>query len=183
MGCRDKNTHTLLHIAALGGRLDILQYLINERGCDPMCRDQFGSIPLHCACDGGSLDVVRYLIEDVMVDPSCQDDNDTTPLHAAAFFGHLSVVKALVEDYLCDPGVKDKDALTPGNWAENEGHTHITSYLSSIGKTVFSECVYTVEYFTPPVCCVEEWFVTTFGSDDCWLHVRSNPGVIEGRDL
>ena len=139
--CRNKETHTPLHSAALQGRLNIVKYLIGERGCDPMSRDQYGSIPLHCACDGGSLDVVKYMIEDVKVDSSCQDKKGMNPLHAAAFCGHLSVVKALVEDYLCDPGVRDKYACTAADWAKREGHTDITIYLSSIEKTVSSECV------------------------------------------
>jgi ankyrin repeat protein len=80
-----------------------MQYLISERGCDPMSRGQYGRTPLHHACNKGRLDVVKYLVEDVKVDSSCRDKDDATPLHIAALCGHLSVVKVLVEDYLCDP--------------------------------------------------------------------------------
>jgi ankyrin repeat protein len=136
--CRNTYGITPLHDAAAEGRLDIVQYLISERGCDPMSRSNSGGTPLHQACGhGGSLDVVKYMIEDVKVDSSCRDEDDATPLHIAATIGDLSVVKALVEDYLCDPYVKDKNGETPADWAEN--HTHITSYLSSIEKTVSTD--------------------------------------------
>ena len=134
--CRDKNTP--LHCAAYGGALNVVQYLINERGCDPMCRGSYSSTPLHAACKGG-LDVVKYLIEDVKVDPSCRDEMDKTPLHVAALCGQLPIVKLLVEDYLCDPGVRDENGETPADWAKKKSHTHITSYLSSIEEIVSSE--------------------------------------------
>ena len=141
--CRNKYGDTPLHRAAAGGRLDIVQYLISERGCDPMSRGWHGRTPLHDACHTGRLDVVKYLMEDVRVDSSCRDDDTgATPLHLAALGGQLSVVKVLVEDYLCDPGVRDKKGQTPADVVQRKGHTHITSYLSSIEKTVSSECDY-----------------------------------------
>ena len=85
---------------------------------------------------------MRYLIENVNADSSCGDEHGDTPFHLAAQFGHLSVVKKLVEDYMCDPGVTNGDGLTPADWACVKGHIRITSYLSSIAKTVSSECDY-----------------------------------------
>ena len=55
--CRDKSDNTPLHIAALGGRLDIVRYLISERHCDLMCKAQHGSTSLHNACKTGRLDI------------------------------------------------------------------------------------------------------------------------------
>ena len=140
--CRGNNGDIPLHRAAVGGRLDTVQYLISERGCDPMSRGWCGRTPHHCACEYGGFDLVKYLIEDVKVDSSCRDVIHVTPLHVAAHYGHLSAVKALVVDYMCDPGVRDKCGGTPADWANDEGHTHITNYLSSIEKTVSSECDY-----------------------------------------
>jgi hypothetical protein len=54
----------------------------------------------------------------------------------------------LVEDYLCDPGVRDKNGRTPADRAQSKGHTNITSYLSSIEKTVSSEYVLTPSVYT-----------------------------------
>ena len=72
MNCENKYENTPLHLAALRGRLDIVQYLISERGCDPICRSKYSRTPLHYACQGGRLDVVKYLMEDVMVDSHVQ---------------------------------------------------------------------------------------------------------------
>ena len=57
MECRNKYGTTPLCDAAGGGRLDIVHYLINERGCDPMCRGRWGRTPLHRACEGGELNL------------------------------------------------------------------------------------------------------------------------------
>ena len=73
------------------------------------------------------------------VDSSCRNEDDATPLHLDAECGRLSVVKVLVEDYLCDPGVRDKGGVTPADLAKRKVHTQITSYLSSIERTVSSE--------------------------------------------
>ena len=63
--CRDKYGSTPLHSAALGGRLNIVQYLISEKGCDLMSRGRYGRTPLHGACQTGSLDIVKYLMGNV----------------------------------------------------------------------------------------------------------------------
>ena len=140
--CRNKYGDTPLHAAALAGKLDVVQYLISERGCDPMSNGQYGGTPLHCACQSGRVDVVNYLMENSgKIDALCRDENNDTPLHVASFNGHLPVVKLLVEDYLCDPSVKAEGGQTPADLAQSKGHTAITFYLSSIEKTVCSECV------------------------------------------
>ena len=191
--CRDKYADTPLHTAALGGRLDIVQYLISERGCDPMSRGQYGRTPLHDACQTGRLDVVKYLMEDVKVDSSCRDENDdVTPLHIAAICGRLSMVKVLVEDYLCDPGVKDRNGQTPADWAQRKGHTHIISYLSSIEKTVSSECDYYCGVSKPLLCVmlsVESMMIIII-MVLCWHWLLlvacvpgCNPGVIDDECL
>ena len=95
-----------------------------------MSRGQYDRTSLHHACNVG---LTRYRY-------SCRYEDDATPLHLAAFSGYLSVVKVLVEDYLCDPGIRDNDGRTIADWAKREGQTQITSYLSSIEKTVSSEC-------------------------------------------
>ena len=118
---------------------DTVQYLISERGCDPMCKGRYHRTPLHWACQNGRLDLVKYLIEDLEVDSSCQDVNDATPLHIAALCGQLSVVKLQVEDYMCDPGVRNKSGETPADVAWIKDHTHITSCLLSIENIVSSE--------------------------------------------
>ena len=140
VNCRNKYKTTPLHFAAYKGRLHIVQYLIIERGCDPMCRGRYGAPPLHSACLDGRLAVVKYLLEDVKVDSSCRDVNNSTPLHIAVHGGHLPAVKLLVEDYLCDPGMRNNNGETPIDWSRREGYAHITFYLSSIEKTVSSEC-------------------------------------------
>ncbi len=44
---RDKYSNTPIHLAALEGRLNVLEFCVIEKGCDPMVRGQFGRTPLH----------------------------------------------------------------------------------------------------------------------------------------
>ena len=129
--CQVEHGSTPLHYAVLGGQLDIVQYLINERGCDRMCRNKDGETPLHNACRTNNLDVVKYLIEDLKVDSSCRDKNDCTPLHIAAAFGTLSIVQYLVEEQQCDVECRNKNGNTPLHYAALGGQLDIVQYLIS----------------------------------------------------
>ena len=91
-----------------------MQYLISERGCDPMCRGWYGRTPLHDACQAGKLNVVKYLVGDVKVDVSCRDGaKGATSLHIAAQFGKLDVVQYMIEGKQCDMECRNKYGTTP----------------------------------------------------------------------
>ena len=94
------NMRVLLSIMLLEeGRLDIVQYLISERGCDPMCRSQSGTTSLHKASRYGHLDIVRFLIEEKNCDMECRDKDKNTPLHCAAMGGGaLNIVQYLISE-------------------------------------------------------------------------------------
>ena len=78
------------YLAAGGGHLDILKYLIEERKADPCFRtikqwktSRFTIAPgrslLHTASSKGHYNVVRYLVEQCGLDPSCEDQAGVTP--------------------------------------------------------------------------------------------------------
>ena len=94
--------YTLLHLAAYGGKLENVQYLVQKRGYDPMIRDRKNQTPLHSACKRGNLEVVKYLVEDCGVNISCCNNaSHVAPLDMAAEKGQMQVVKYLVEDRKC----------------------------------------------------------------------------------
>ena len=53
-----------MHCAAGGGHLEVVKYLIEDRGCDPNITDNYGWNALYCAARVGHLEVVKYLIEE-----------------------------------------------------------------------------------------------------------------------
>ncbi len=125
---RDKYSNTPIHLAALEGRLNVLEFCVVEKGCDPMVRGQFGRTPLHNASQEGHLAIVKYLINEHHVDPSCQDQDDNTPLHIASMSGHFEVVQFLVEKG-CDPLTRNKYGNTPVHRAAMNGRTSVLEFF------------------------------------------------------
>jgi len=108
---KDKNGNTLLHLAAFGGHLDIVKYLI-EKGADLHATNKNNGTPLHAAASNGKLNVVEYLIEEKKVNLEVQDKDGNTSLSLAARGGHLDVVEYLVEKG-ANLSVTNKSGNTP----------------------------------------------------------------------
>ena len=82
---RDKWNGTPLHAAVRYGHLNIVQFFISEKNCDPNVRGSLAHrLPVHAAAQFGHLPIVKYLIDEQSCDPSCLDDRKYTPIHCAA---------------------------------------------------------------------------------------------------
>ena len=128
--CRDDKGLTLLHSAAASRQLRIMQYLIQEKHCDPMSRDKKGFTALHMAALYGYLEVAQYLIDECGVNPgSCQDNEGRTPLHSAAINDQFEVLKYLVNVKHCDPMCRDDDGITPLHFVATCGHLQAVQCL------------------------------------------------------
>ena len=92
---------TPLHLACNGGHLDVVEYLIDELGCNPHIADEQQLTPLHYASAGGHLHVMRYLISKHNCNPQCVGNHGPTPLHLACLFGDLYIVKYLIHEQNC----------------------------------------------------------------------------------
>ena len=55
--------YTLLYIAALGGHLPLVKYLLNEKQADKDEKIKNGATPMTAATEAGHDDVVKYLEE------------------------------------------------------------------------------------------------------------------------
>ena len=79
---RNANNDTALHLAAMNGHLDILQFFIFDQNCDPnFSGGQCGQTVLHTAAECGHLNIVKYLIDEQGCNPSCLNDLHFTLLH------------------------------------------------------------------------------------------------------
>lgn len=122
-----------IHEAARQGRIESIQYLIEQEHENPNKKGNNGLTPLHKAALNGQLKVIRYLIEKCHCHADVVDENNHTPLHLAAYGGHLNVVT-----YLCNECHANVDALsavcrTPLMFASQNGHIDVVKFL--IGKS------------------------------------------------
>ena len=119
-----------LHQVAISGDLDIVQYLVNEVGCDVNGLDSEAYTPLHRAIEYGHLPIVQYLLSQPQCNCETRSNNcGMYPLHHAAELGYLEIIKAL--DGRSDINVSDDKGYTPIHNACNNGHLSVVEYLSS----------------------------------------------------
>ena len=86
---------TMLHAAAAGGQLQLLQMLLQHK-LDPNVQEFGRKTPLHFATEYAGPDVVRMLLE-YGADVNAQDKECITPLHLASKGGNVAVARLLIE--------------------------------------------------------------------------------------
>ena len=74
--------------------MEILQFLIEEIGCNPDCRNDAGKTPLHYLCECNSLEGVKYLVSKHHVDVSVTDNKEQTPI---MFTTNADIIKILLD--------------------------------------------------------------------------------------
>ena len=120
-----------LHLAAEGGHLQVIKYLVEQCKCNPSHSDCEGVTPLHMAAQCGHLEVVQYLTLEQRCDPQCTNKKNNTPLHDAASFGHLQLVTFFVEVLHCPPNVRGVRNMTPLELARSQSRQGVVQYLES----------------------------------------------------
>ena len=98
---RDWYGDTPLYEACRGGHVEIVRYLVTERGCSTTCQK---NNPLLEACRKGHLDVVKILLTAQDCSTACNKYGIL--LHYSCCHGWLDVTRRLVEQYHCDPESK-----------------------------------------------------------------------------
>jgi len=113
-----KNGHTVLHLAAEGGSLNVVSFYTKrlsnpnpimkvpttdtESYCD-------GRTPLHMAAELGHFSIVQHICS-LITDKNPKDSFDYTPLHLAASSGHIEIVEFLLQF------VENKNPKAEGHW-------------------------------------------------------------------
>ncbi len=98
----DDEGKTPLHLAAERGYLEVVKYLVKERGADVDCADRNGWRPLYLADLNDHPEVVNYLASRYPDWINKRGYGDLTPLHDAAYRGKIEVVKYLVDECKAD---------------------------------------------------------------------------------
>ena len=126
-------------LAAEGGHLDILKYLIgakvadphfpNSKGTDKLDNtDELGYMsPVFNACCEGHLHVVRYLLENL--NWSISQDNKAVILFFTCLVGHMDIVTYLITEADYDPSCTSTHGLSCLHAACWGGHLDMVKYL------------------------------------------------------
>ena len=152
----DKNGMSPTCLAAGGGHLDIIKYLIEEKGVEwrspavlkASCEGHLHVVRylvekhgcnispynrafiLSFTCLVGHMDIVTYLITEADYDPHSTSILKLSCLDAACCGGHFDVVKYLVETHNYGPLYPDRVEMTPLDWAAANGRLEIVSYFT-----------------------------------------------------
>jgi len=88
----EENAVTPTHLACLYGRVDVVKYLIDEKGVSPVNTDPNGSTLLHMAAQSGHLNLVKWLYNKHPSSALVINKSDSTPVITAACFHKWEVV-------------------------------------------------------------------------------------------
>ncbi len=117
--------------AASIGNLDILQYLVEERGLSVNGSDELGRTPLTAAIQAGHKEIISYLMEKG-AEVDWADEEGRTPLIFATARGDNDTVKRLLEKGV-DVNRRDYIGNTALVVAAVKGHSHIFKMLLEKG--------------------------------------------------
>ena len=137
---KDENEETLLHYAAMHGRLNILKYLVEDLGCNPATESSSRYTTLHAAAYAKQLHIIKYLIEQCGLDPSNESSFHYTPLSYVCSNGELKIARYLVQQMLknnmemknilyIENDISDPHVTSPLCCACVNGHLSIVKYL------------------------------------------------------
>ncbi|MCL7048732.1 hypothetical protein MKW94_017052, partial [Papaver nudicaule] len=108
LSIKDDNGVGVIHFAAVEGKINVLDYLIEELGIDVNLKDEMGQSPLFHATLDGNMKTVEYLLGKG-ADPKTSTNRGYTPLHIAAEKGFTDILTELLSrgvnvNALCENG-------------------------------------------------------------------------------
>lgn len=118
--------NTPLHLAALGGYLDIVKYLV-KKGASINVKNRKNQTPLHLAVHNAHKDIIKYLVTHGAEINAIEDEGDT-PLAWAVYKGQTEILTLLIE-LKGNTHTQNKMGYTPLHWAAEKGYIDIAKTL------------------------------------------------------
>ncbi|KAJ5108028.1 Mg2+ transporter protein CorA-like/Zinc transport protein ZntB [Penicillium angulare] len=127
--------HTILHLAAREGKLDVVETILRKRSDFLDVRNEFEETPLFLAADNGNYDVFRCLLE-ANADMTAIDIFENNILHTAAGGGNLDIVRVILEQKSEFLELLNDDGNTPLLVAVNSNELEVADFLLSQGAHI-----------------------------------------------
>ena len=146
-GVKDGKGWTPLHYACYYGRLDIVEYLVNELRCDASVQSYMCPTPLHLACKSNSpedttLKIVRFLTTTGRCNPNKSIYNGDTLLIylLKTMSSKLSILQYLITEYRCNLLATASDGNTALHIAcsKQTSNLHVIKMIASRGNSFSS---------------------------------------------
>ena len=109
---KDSSERTVLHLACLEGKTELVEYLVENYPDMLTLRDETGKSPFLYTGFFGSVELVEYLISKGC-DVYEKDNKEETVLHHACQKGKLVLVQYLVENYPDMLTIRNKTGYSP----------------------------------------------------------------------
>lgn len=93
---------SLLQSAALGGSIEMFDFLVREFQLNPELLDSQSANLIFDAAGAGWDDLVNHLISNYSLDPTALDDEECTCVFDAVAQGHWHVIRNLVENHMVE---------------------------------------------------------------------------------
>ncbi|XP_046348413.2 serine/threonine-protein phosphatase 6 regulatory ankyrin repeat subunit A-like [Haliotis rufescens] len=135
MLCVDDNGDSILHVACIGGHVQMVECIVSLDIVDINSGGQYGGTPLMSAAEGGHRDVMDLLISRGG-DVSLVDDYNNNILHVVCIGGNTDIVKYVLSEHVVDINSRGEYGRTPVMIAARWGHKGVFDLLVSRGADV-----------------------------------------------
>ena len=135
---KDSSGRTVLHKACGKGKLELVQYLVDNHPDMLTIRDKTGQSPFILTGFSGSVELVKYL-KSRGCDVYDKGNDGWTVLHTACDKGKLELVQYLVDNYSEMLTIRDKTGISPFLQTGFSGSVELVKYLISRGCDVYEK--------------------------------------------
>ncbi|TPX30503.1 hypothetical protein SmJEL517_g05946 [Synchytrium microbalum] len=130
----DDRGQTPLFVAAEGGHIELVRYLVEKCQADVNKPDNRGQTPVFAPTRSDNIELVQYLVEKCQADVNKPDNRGQTPVLIATYSGNIELVQYLVEKCQADVNKPDNDGTTPVLVATRSGNIELVQYLVEKGQ-------------------------------------------------
>uniref|UniRef100_A0A7S2V7L6 Uncharacterized protein n=1 Tax=Entomoneis paludosa TaxID=265537 RepID=A0A7S2V7L6_9STRA len=128
----DNQGQTPLHWAIMAGQLEVVQYLVEQKGANVEAQTNYGATPLHWASLYGKLEVVQYLVEHG-ANVEAKSTDGWTALDMATKNGH-NQVKLYLQPHDVLFQLKREKQSWP-NLEETKEYNELTQQIAQLSKS------------------------------------------------